>query len=366
MRPAPACSRRLFLLSGAAARAFSAEHAPSFPAEWKRYPDPVTEFEVLRLTDPTHTTFLPWYYAAAVSRHGGFMLVWSDRTGSTQGFRIDMRNGEWRQVTHVDALDGRSLTLLPDERGFCYFDGAVLRLANLGTLRTREVYRVPDGWERCEGASVTSDGRYALIGEKAGTKSRLQLIDLRGLGARTVTQEDWILAHPLANPRRAQILYRSGDESLWLVNFDGRQGRRLKLADGSVGPAAWAPDGRTVLYLNFPADKAQLNAIREYTPDQNTDRMVAKTSQFTHFGFNRNSSVFVGASRNQASPTVLLLLRLTRREFTLCEHKASDTAMVAPIFSPDSQRIFFVSDRHGKPAVYTVKVDKLVEKTDES
>ena len=40
--------------------------------------------------------------------------------------------------------------------------------------------------------------------------------------------------------------------------------------------------------------------------------------------------------------------------------------MVAPIFSPDSQRIFFVSDRHGKPAVYTVKVDKLVEKTDES
>ena len=48
------------------------------------------------------------------------------------------------------------------------------------------------------------------------------------------------------------MLYRQGDEALWLVNTDGRQNRRLKLADGRVGPANWAPDGKTVLYLNFP------------------------------------------------------------------------------------------------------------------
>jgi oligogalacturonide lyase len=90
---------------------------------------------------------------------------------------------------------------------------------------------------------------------------------------------------------------------------------------------------------------------------------VAKTSQFAHFGFNRDTSVFVGASRNAASPTVLILLRVTRRELTLCEHKASHPEAVAPVFAPDSQRIYFQSDRDGKPAIYCVHAEKLVEKT---
>ncbi len=163
---------------------------------------------------------------------------------------------------------------------------------------------------------------------------------------------------------RAQILYRQADEALWLINADGTQNRKLKLAPGRVGPANWAPDGKTILYLNFPEDTTQLNTIRESMPDTNTEKLVGKTSQFVHFGFNRDTSVFVGASRNGGSPTVLLLLRVTRREFTICEHKATHPEAVAPIFSPDSQRVYFQSDRHGKSAIYCMHVEKLVEKTD--
>ena len=146
--------------------------------------------------------------------------------------------------------------------------------------------------------------------------------------------------------------------------MDGQQNRKLKLAPGRIGSAQWSNDGKTVLYLNIPEDRAQLNAIREFTPDANTDKLVAKTSQFASFGFNRDSSVFVGASGNQSSPVVLILLRLTRRELTLCEHKATDPAAAAPRFSPDSQRIYFQSDREGKPAIYCMHVEKLVEKTE--
>ncbi len=83
-----------------------------------------------------------------------------------------------------------------------------------------------------------------------------------------------------------------------------------------------------------------------------------------HFGRNGDASVFIGASGSKASPHVLLLLRVTRREFTLAEHRASDPAMVAPIFAPASQRIFFTSDRHGKPALYTMSVERFVEETE--
>ncbi len=87
-------------------------------------------------------------------------------------------------------------------------------------------------------------------------------------------------------------------------------------------------------YLNFPADPTRLHAIREFSPDAAPTGLVAKTSQFACFSANRDSSVFVGASANRSSPTVLLLLRITRREFTLCEHKATRPETVSPLFSP--------------------------------
>jgi oligogalacturonide lyase len=149
------------------------------------------------------------------------------------------------------------------------------------------------------------------------------------------------------------------------VNSDGGQNRKLKVAAGVSGSPIWSTDGRTLLYLNLPEDKRQLNNLRELTPDANVDKLVAKTSQFACFGANRDASVFAGASRN-ASPALLLLLRVTQRERTLCEHKASDPESVSPVFSPDSQRIYFQSDRHGKPAVYCMHIEKLVEKTDDS
>ena len=126
----------------------------------------------------------------------------------------------------------------------------------------------------------------------------------------------------------------------------------------------WSPGGRSVLYLNLPDDKTQLHAIREHFPDQNQDKLIGKTSQYAHFGWNSNSSVFVGASENKALAHLLLMARAARTELALCEHKASDATQVAPVFAPDSQRVYFQSDRHGKPAIYSIAVDRLVEKTE--
>ncbi len=126
----------------------------------------------------------------------------------------------------------------------------------------------------------------------------------------------------------------------------------------------WSADGRTVLYLSFPEDRKQLNNIREFEPDTNEDRFVANTSQYVCFDRNGDASVFAGASGSKASPYVLLLVRAAKRELALCEHKAGDPSQVAPVFSPNSQRVFFHSDRNGKIAIYSVRVERLVEETD--
>lgn len=335
-----------------------------FTPDWRRFPDPVTEIEVYRLTAPAYTSHLPSWLGRSIARHNQFVLFGSNRGGSMQAWRMDQKTGDCRQLTDAEALDASSINLMPGDRAFCFFDGPSLRLVNLSNLREREIYRIPEGWNRNPGSNVTDDGLRAMLCETRAGSSRLRLVNMAKGIATTVLEGGSPMLGLSGRPKRDQILYRQREQGLWLVNFDGRQNRRLRTAEGGLGPARWGPDGKTILYLHFPPDRAELNSIREHTPDENLDRQVARTSQFVHFGFNGDSSVFVGASRNTASPDILILLRLTRRELTICEHRASNAAAVAPVFSPNSQYIYFTSDKEGLPAIYRVRMDRFVAETD--
>ena len=358
-------TRRAFLSLLPAARfALSADRGPLIASEFKRYPDPATDFTALRLTDPTHTSLMPAYYGRAVGRHGNFLLYANDRTGEFQAYRMDLKTGQSRQLTNAEGLAPRSLTMLPDEKAVFYVAGRTVYSLGTGNLHEREIYTIPEEFEAGDGFSVSEDGLYAALVEKKPGTFRLRLIGLGQGSATTVVESAEEITDPAPRPKRAGILFRLGGRELHVVNYDGAQNQRLRCAAGGLGPALWSQDGRTVEYLNFPDDRTQLNNIREFTPDANEDRAIAPTTQFVSFGRNGDSSVFVGASGSKATPYVLLLVRTVKRELTLCEHKASDPRQVAPIFSPNSQRVFFQTDRHGKLAIYSMAVERLVEETE--
>jgi len=360
-------TRRGFLLTGLAAAGAASEGRkppalPTFPSDARRYSDPSTGLEVVRLTDPAFSSTLPAYYNRAIANNGAYLLFACSRTGSPQVFRLDLKSAASQQLTGVEGLDGATITLTPDNRAFCYCAGRSVFHAPFAG-KERELYRVPEGWERGHGAAVGPDGADATLIETRAGVSRLRMVPLAAGAARTVIESAGAMSDPLPRPRRAQTLYRAGGQRLWLVNQDGTQNRRLKLAAGGIAAALWSPDGRALLYLLYPEDRAQLHSIREHSPDTGLDKLVARTSQFASFSANRDTSVFAGASENKASPHVLLLLRVTGAERTLCEHRATDATAVCPIFSPDSQQLYFQSDRDGHPAIYTVHLDKLVEQT---
>ena len=358
-------TRRSLCLSALTASRLFAEGRKGeiLSSDAERYSDPLTELEVFRLTKPDYRSTLTAYYNRGIAHSSGWMLCGSERTGSPQGFRLDLRSGEMTQMTQTEGLDASTLTLGPDNRSFCYLAGRSVYILTVANLKERELYEVPEGWEPAGGMSVGPDGTHVTLVERRGETSRLRMVTVRQGAVRTVVEAGFAMSAPMARPMRAQILYRQGREGLWMVNADGTQNRKLKPAAGGIGTPNWSSDGKTVLYLNFPEDRTQLNNLRELTPDTGVDKMIGKTSQFAAFGANRDASVFVGASRN-ASPAVLLLLRAGQRERTMCEHKASNAEAVAPLFSPDSQRIYFQSDRHGKAAIYSMHVEKLVEKTE--
>jgi oligogalacturonide lyase len=327
--------------------------------EWRRYADPATEWDVIRLTDPSFASGMTAPHLRQFGRRSDTLVYWSARVGAPQVFQMDLKGGESHQLSEADALDCSSLALTADERAVCYFDGPALVETTLATLAKRTLHKVPDGATRT-GLAQGFDGSL-LFAETRDGRTRIQRTN-RLAATNTVATVDGPVDLVMARPRVGQVLFRSGGE-WFLVNFDGTGLRKLKLEAGQTGWVAWSPTGRSLLYLHIPDDPKQLVTLREFLPGDNSDHLVAKTSQFESVSANGDASVFVGASRSKASAYVLILLRVTRRELTLCEHRASDPRMVSPVFSPDSQSVFFTSDRHGHPALYRVHVDKFVEET---
>lgn len=357
-------SRRCFLVSFPLLRLpVAAQEGSVLASVAKHYTDPSTEFEVVRWTDPAYACYFPNYYCRFVARKHKFLIYGSTRTGTMQACQLDLGNGRRRSLTGERQLDGSSLTLFPDDRHFAYFAGDTLWKENLSHLRRRPLYRVAGGWGRGEGFALSRDGRYATVPETNGRRFRIRLIDLHRRRISTAVESKTPLRHPVPRSRSASILYRDENDSLWVAGFRGRNRRRLRTAPGKTGPAIWSPAGDSVLYLNFPAERSRRNNLREYFVDTRQDRLVALTSQFVCFGVNANASVFVGASGSKAMPYVALLLRTGGRELTLCEHDASNPSAVEPVFSPDSRFIFFLSDRDGHSAIYSIRVDNLVEAT---
>jgi oligogalacturonide lyase len=356
-------SRRWFLFSVAAScAAQNPVKGRVFPSVAVRYLDPATEFVVTRLTDPQFNSYLPATGNRVVTSRG--LLYASDATGKWEALRMDLKTRESRQLTDASNLDPASLAFLPNERAFHHFDSGRLIETIPSNFKAREIYRVPDGFEKTRGAAYSEDSQRAVFVEKRDSRHRLQLLHLAKGAATTLVESSEEIRDPRLRPAQSSLLYRHAGEP-WIVNLDGRQSRRLPLAEGETRQMQWSADGHTLLYLNQPSDPHKLTSLREFNPATNADTLIANTTQFVHFHPNADASVFVGASGSKASPYVLLLVRAVKRELTLAEHRAGDPAMVTPMFAPNSQSVFFASDRHGKPAIYWINVARFVSETEE-
>jgi len=350
----------LMSLIGAAAPGAEPGSPSVLPTERKRYADPTTEFEVLRLTEPVYSSFLPPAHQRPIAKRNGFLVYASDRTGSLQALRMDLKTGSSTVLTSVAALVPHSLCLSPDERTLYFADGRWLCAVSIGSRRLRRLFQT--------GGEVTSlwagEGGRLLMVESWGGVSRLRLAQVGGNRVATLVETPGSLADPMLRPKRPVALYRKDSASLWLIQTDGKHNRRLETPEGRIGRAYFSPDGHSVLYLHAPPDASKLPSIRELDIETGEDRQVAVTSRFVDFAPNFDASVFAGVSGSLAQPTILLLVRAVRRELTLCEHRASDPTRVHAQFTPTSQRMLFQSDRHGKPAIYMMNIERLVEKTE--
>lgn len=322
--------------------------------EFVRFVDPTTETLVVRLTNLNYSNFLPAACNRFVSLKERYLVFSSDRNGPAAPFQVDLHTGVLRHLTTATNLATDSLCLDPKERWLYFLDGGQLKRVEL-VKREFKPKTAESVAAEVSAFSIAPNGELFVV-----SAGKLQRVEHNN----TVTLAAGASRICLAQPGSSGCLFgrdvSATEREFWYAKAG--TAKPVLLAKGGISDPFWSPDGQKLVFLRDVATpNVTVAEIHEVGLDGMNERCVAPTSQFASFAPNFDGSVFVGASRSKAQPNVVLLLRSAKREMTLCQHRASHPAMVSPAFSPDARRVYFQSDEEGKPAIYSVNIELLVE-----
>lgn len=360
--------------------------------------DELTERPLSRLTDPKLLFHLPHYHHRFLAKNNRFIILGGEADGTRQIHYYDLRRNRSSQLTQGPEAFSYSATFDEAEDQLYFLQGDALKRVSLKGRGEHAMFRCPSGWRFTGHVSVSSGARTAAVVEMreddfrddpeeqfaARPQCRIRMVDLAtGKDEVLVTERAWIV-HPQFRPGRQELLYAHEgpgpvvEDRLRWIGADGKNGAVVRAATGGrMERGYWSPDGAEVRFVHYVGDTLRGATIRGVAPETGDERQIARCSAFGWMRENVDGSAIAGASRRPSGPNIYVLFPRLDREITLCEHGASgrpypvagteetdyECARPETVFSADSQWVYFMSDRHGKPALYRMDVEDLVGAT---
>src|SRR5215216_4945656 len=128
-----------------------------YASEWRDYQDPFTGRRVRQLTGSQAEDYHLYFYNPSVTPDGKYLIFFSERTGLSNLFRLDLQSGEIVQLTDAQPLRaeywpfteavkgvGACLAALGNHgREVFYFEGRDLFAVEIESLKRRSLFRLP-------------------------------------------------------------------------------------------------------------------------------------------------------------------------------------------------------------------------------
>jgi oligogalacturonide lyase len=328
-----------------------------YPAELKLYLDPITEVPIQLLTPPGLNSRMLPVVARSITRKSDQILIAVEKSNGWQLQWLNLKNGDQKVALDSALLTPESAALLADDRSIIAATTQGKLVSSSARIKSADLTM-----ELLEGPLPCFDNNSALcIGKSEGQFHLLRWNFADGQINRMHSSQT-TLAHLSTSAKSDSVAVAQGNEIL----TGSASGGALKTLSNS------APNQTSSRILQLLWHSTDTSLLALQTGVENRTQLFnfrdgqiwsARTSQYSEFGSNRDGSVLVGASGSKASPLILLMLRLTKRELPIAEHKSSVPSR--PQFTPNSQRVIYQTDRLGKSVIFAVEVDRLVEETQE-
>lgn len=358
-----------------------------FPPEWQTFDDPQTGVKIRQLTDyKAHSHHL--YFTNPGWYDGGKKLLFgSDRCNQTNLFSMNLESGEITQLTDLEPARAdflfSSLNPCRDEVYF-WHEGFLVAL-DLQTLKTRQLYRVPDGYS-VNMTNVTADGKYVCTGIYEDLSKRFAVDLLHGYvgfeeywaakphsqiiriktddgSSEVVFEEDYWIGHVNTSPKNPNIItychegpWHKVDHRIWGFDLTNERSWKIRPTDSGdqAGHEYWLADGEHVGYHGRYANGESFYGSIRYDNSEQTESAFPGESMHFH----SNDLNFIVGDGGRDNPH-LLLWRFQNGRFEgprrILTHRGTFQVQqlhVHPRFSPDGKQILFTSDMTGYGQLY--------------
>lgn len=167
---------------------------------------------------------------------------------------------------------------------------------------------------------------------------------------------DRVLEATLGAPGIAatRVLYVS-DGKVYAIDQDGAERRLVSSSDREALSPAWSPDGRRIAYMEFWQGHGRLFVHEVATGKRGA---VAATGQALDFtpAFSPDAKTLAFSRANEEGTDIYTL----NIKDGCCLQRLTVGRLydnLSPVYSPDGQRIAFVSTRAGLPQIYVMAAD---------
>lgn len=265
--------------------------------------------------------------------------------------------------------------------------------------------------------------KIAFVSDRNGSYN-IWSVNADGTGLIQLTNDGYN-TQPEWSPDGKEIVWTKSDSvgkraTLWKMNFDGNRKIQLSSADGD-GSSSWSPDGKTIMYRSDSSNKNGWFSVwmmnsdgsnqhivnsggteceQDWSPDSKrivfaqasyaglvsdifvtnifgtTGKWIASHKPFcSRVAWSPDSQKIAYASEETGNRELYIInpdgtekIRLTNNQY-LDDFRPDDSSTVPrKIWSPDSKKILFVSNRDGDWDIYSIKIDGsgLTQQTNDS
>lgn len=356
-------------------------------AEFKTWIDDTTGYEITQWTN-TGINNHP-YFTIESFIDEETAIIFSDRTGKKQLYKLSLINGEMIQITDASHLETGNIYFLSKFKTIYFFDENKLYSLSIETLKTDFIYDFSSLKFKILSFSVTCDGKFlvfsvnkkeALPGNPEYGPFALYKFNIIAKSIIPITHDlGFNIGHVQTNPVDPDlILYcwqwdKPGRPRLvghapiriWWISIDGNNGGPVDQEYGTQRThETWSTDGNYISYISKyrwgPLRGNQFIGLQKIDGTENHTYDIRVSPAHQNL-FKDNLHWIVDLYNDQ--PVLALLKRgenkieevkiLFRHNSTLIEQDSHPH----PRFSPNGKYVLFSSDRSGSPQVYTVKIN---------